>query len=159
MPAHEAAAAARVSGHLPMASGRGHSSNVCWGVLEPGKLGTRERMQPACSPAAAGAVAAPPGAEASAVARCQDGRLLHIRGGRAAATMAGPPGAGLPIALAADARVLLVGTPGGAVAAYDWPPPVPAAALTEQGKPGPQLCQLVRMHACRQAAARVQRIV
>jgi hypothetical protein len=116
-------------------------------------------MPSACSPAAAGAVAAPPGAEASVAARCQDGRLLHIRGGRAAATMAGPPGAGLPIALAADARVLLVGTPGGAVAAYDWPPPVPAAALTEQGKPGPQLCQLVRMHACRQAAARVQRIV
>ncbi len=109
---------------------------VCWSVLKAGGHRTHARMPPARSPAAAGAIAALPGAEAAAAARCQDGRLLHIRGGRAAATLAGPPGAGLPIALAADGRVLLVGAPGGAVAAYDWLPPAPAAAPAERGGHG-----------------------
>ena len=61
--------------------------------------------------------------------RNQDGRILHVRGGRAEGFMMGPPGADLPIALAAGGHSLLVGTGNGHVNSYGWPPPSRAARL------------------------------
>lgn len=61
--------------------------------------------------------------------RNQDGRILHVRGGRAEGHMMGPPGDNLPIALAANGHVLLAGTVNGHINSYGWPQPSRAARL------------------------------